>query len=186
MTEGSSSSVIRIGLTPIPKQEEPVVARTTTVEAAVKTTVATTMITSTALTKQSTVPTKKPKASEPGGFFTDIWNFLTNSNVIPQDKNILEATDISESEPLKDTTRKEVVKNEWYEWAKYTANQHRMDNCILCSKSPLSDLLIVPELASFEEWVKCKMFNVFRENTTFLCVTYNAVWHYVTLKAEVN
>ena len=113
LTEGSSTSVIRIGPTPIPKQEEPVVARTTTtVEAAVKTTVATTKITSTALTKQSTVPTKKPEASEPGGFFTDIWNFLTNSNDIPQDKNIVKATYISESEPLKDTTQEEVVKNE--------------------------------------------------------------------------
>ena len=138
LTEGSSTSVIRIGPTPTPKQEEPVVARkTTTVEAAVKTTVATTKITSTALTKQSNVPTKKPKASEPGGFFTDIWNFLTNSNDISQDKNIVKATSISESEPLKDTTREEVGKNEWYEWAKHTAETNIGWTIVFCVENQL-------------------------------------------------
>ncbi|XP_021424374.2 uncharacterized protein LOC110494027 isoform X2 [Oncorhynchus mykiss] len=44
-----------------------------------------------------------------------------------------------------------------------------MDNCILCKKSPLSDLLIVPEPASFEECVKCKMFNIQRKYYIPLC-----------------
>ena len=104
VTEGSGTTVIKIDPTPAPEQEEPVTTRTTMVAAAVKTTGSTTKITSTALTKQSTVPTKKPKTSEPGGIFTDIWNVLTNSNDISQDKNIVKATDISESDPLKDTT----------------------------------------------------------------------------------
>lgn len=44
-----------------------------------------------------------------------------------------------------------------------------MDNCILCRKSPLSDLLIGPEPASFEECVKCKMFNIQRKYYIPLC-----------------
>lgn len=59
-------------------------------------------------------------------------------------------------EPFKDKTMEEVVKNDWYKWARYTADQHRMDNCILCSKSLLSDLLIVPEPASFDDCANWK------------------------------
>ncbi|XP_055725113.1 uncharacterized protein LOC129815371 [Salvelinus fontinalis] len=162
VTEGSSSTVIRIDPTPAPEQEEPVTTRTTTttmVEAAVKTTVATTKITSTALTKQSTVPTKKPETSEPEGFFTDIWNFMINTNNLPREKDNVTPTDALTPELYKDNSLEKLVGNEWYEWAKYTANKHRMDNCIYCSKSPLSDFLIVPELASFEECVKWKMYS---------------------------
>ncbi|XP_052364607.1 uncharacterized protein LOC118384382 [Oncorhynchus keta] len=77
LTEGSSVTVIRIGPTPIPEQEEPVTTRTmtTTVAAVTKTTVVTTRLMSTALTKQSTVPTKKPKASGSGGFLLTFGTF---------------------------------------------------------------------------------------------------------------
>lgn len=77
LTEGSSVTVIRIGPTPIPEQEEPVTTRTTTttVAAVTKTTVVTTRLMSTALTKQSTVPTKKPEASGSGGFLLTFGTF---------------------------------------------------------------------------------------------------------------
>ncbi|XP_036826014.1 uncharacterized protein LOC110489625 isoform X3 [Oncorhynchus mykiss] len=168
LTEGNSYKHVKLGPTPAPEQEQLVTTKvttttiaaavTTTVAAAVTTTATTTKMTSTALAKQTTVTIKTPVTPEPKGFFNEIWNFLTNSNDLPQDKNNAKMTDIgiSDSEPFKDTMQEEEVKNEWYKWAKYTANKHRMDNCILCSKSPLSDLMIVPEPASFKNCANWK------------------------------
>nr|XP_029536203.1 uncharacterized protein LOC115141463 [Oncorhynchus nerka]XP_029536204.1 uncharacterized protein LOC115141463 [Oncorhynchus nerka] len=160
LSEGNSYKYVKLGPTPAPEQKQLVTtkAMTTMVAAAVTTTATTTKMTSTALTKQTTVTTKTPDTSEPKGFFNEILIFFTNSNDLPQDKNIAKMTDIdiSDSEPLKDTTQEEEVKNEWYKWAKYTANKHRMDNCIFCSKSPLSDVIIVPEPASFKNCVNWK------------------------------
>lgn len=46
--------------------------------------------------------------------------------------------------------------NEWYKWATFTARELGMDNCLLCSKSPLSKITIVP---SPHDYYKCAQFN---------------------------
>lgn len=160
LTEGSSSTTMKIEFTPAPNLEVLTTTRTTTtVAAAVHTTVVTTRVPTTTLGEKSTIPTTKPKASETAGFFTDIWNLLTKPNSPPQEDDADETANMLEPEPLKDKTLEEAVKNDWYKWARYTADRHRMDDCILCSKSPLSEVLIVPEPASFDSCANWKNAN---------------------------
>ena len=86
---------------------------------------------------QSTATIKKPEASDSGGFFTDIWNFLTNSNNLPRDKNTVSVTNVLESETLKDNLLEERVKNDWYKWASYSGTKKYLVSHQLCKFSHL-------------------------------------------------
>lgn len=46
--------------------------------------------------------------------------------------------------------------NEWYKWATFTARELGMDNCLLCSKSPLNKVIVVPNPHDYQ---KCAIFN---------------------------
>ncbi|MGL5955690.1 MAG: hypothetical protein ACRC0X_03690, partial [Brevinema sp.] len=46
--------------------------------------------------------------------------------------------------------------NEWYRWASFTAKEVGMENCVLCSKSPLNRVVVVPTTLNYRN---CAIFN---------------------------
>lgn len=49
-----------------------------------------------------------------------------------------------------------LVRNEWYEWAQYTALKLKLTNCLLCAPSPLTELVVVPNPYDYRD---CADFN---------------------------
>lgn len=61
-----------------------------------------------------------------------------------------------EDNRIKDIFWEIAQNNEWYRWATFTVIEQGMDNCLLCSKSPLNKVIVVPNPHDYQ---KCAVFN---------------------------
>lgn len=90
-----------------------------------------------------------------------------NSTITSAEQELIEEQKLSKQRRNVEDERTEGVKeenilwetaqnNDWYKWATYTAREIGMSNCLMCSKSPLNKVIVVPNP---HDYVKCAVFN---------------------------
>lgn len=95
-------------------------------------------------------------------------NSPNNSSIITQiEQELVNEQKISKQhrnvkdEQIEDNRIKDIFweiaqNNEWYRWATFTVIEQGMDKCLLCSKSPLNKVIVVPNPHDYQ---KCAVFN---------------------------
>ncbi|XP_057186372.1 uncharacterized protein LOC130552199 [Triplophysa rosa] len=84
-----------------------------------------------------------------------------SNNSIPelqgkQRRNIKEDYSMNEGETKLDALWETAQSNQWYEWATYTATELKKKDCLFCTKTQMSQVIVVPNPFDYEH---CAKFN---------------------------
>jgi len=99
--------------------------------------------------------------SQPSNDFSDNSTTTSTKQEISEEQNLSKQRRNVEDENFEGTSEEDILwetaqNNDWYKWATYTAREVGMSNCLMCSKSPLNKVIVVPNP---HDYVKCAMFN---------------------------